>query len=136
MKIYVTSIFVDDQNKAEKFYCDVLGFIVKNDIPLGRHRWLTVVANEQPDGVELLLEPSAHVAVPPYKRALVEDGIPAHSFQVADLDAEFQRLRDRDVKFTQEPMDAGSVKMAVFDDTCGNLIQLVEIKEGSAALSR
>ena len=133
MKIYVTSVFVDDQDKAEKFYCDVLGFRVKNDIPLGAHRWLTVVSSEVPNGTELLLEPSAHAAVPPNKKALVADGIPAHSFQVKDLDAEFQRLRDGDVKFAQEPMDAGSVKMAVFDDTCGNLIQLIEIKDAFAA---
>ena len=127
MKIYVTSVFVDNQNQAEKFYCDVLGFKVKNDIPLGEHRWLTVVFSDEPDGTELLLEPSAHAAVPPYKKALVADGIPAHSFQVENLDAEFQRLRDLEVKFVQEPADAGSVRMAVLDDTCGNLIQLVEM---------
>ena len=96
MKIYVTSIFVDDQDKAQKFYCDKLGFEVKNDIPLGTHRWLTVVSPEQPDGTELLLEPSDHRAVGPYKQALVEDGIAAHSFQVEDLDAEVHAGRADD----------------------------------------
>ncbi|MBM1308574.1 VOC family protein [Sulfitobacter mediterraneus] len=131
MKIYVTSVFVDDQDKAEKFYVDVLGFRLQNDIPLGEHRWLTVVSPEQPDGPELLLEPSSHAAIPPYKNALVADGIPAHSFKVEDLDAECKRLRGHGVRFTQEPVDAGSVRMAVFDDTCGNLIQIIEMKRES-----
>jgi catechol 2,3-dioxygenase-like lactoylglutathione lyase family enzyme len=126
MRIYVTSIFVDDQAKALDFYTNKLGFEVKNDVPLGENRWLTVVSKEQPNGTELLLEPSEHPAVTPYKNALVEDGIPATSFQVDDLDAEFERL-NIGVKFTQEPMDAGPVRMAVFDDTCGNLIQLVQM---------
>ena len=127
MKIHVTSIFVDDQEKAQKFYCDVLGFKVKNDIPMGENRWLTVVSREDPCGTELLLEPSGHPAVPPYKDALVADGIPAHSFQVENLDAEYSRLSDLKVNFVQNPLDAGPVRMAVFDDTCGNLIQLVEM---------
>lgn len=127
MRIYVTSVFVDDQAKALDFYTDKLGFEVKNDIPLGDNRWLTVVSKEQPDGIELLLEPSDHPAVKPYKEALVADGIPAASFQVDDLDAEFGKLKAKGVSFTQEPMDAGSVRMAVFDDTCGNLIQLVQM---------
>lgn len=131
MKIYVTSVFVDDQDKAEKFYVDVLGFRLQNDIPLGEYRWLTVVSPEQPDGPELLLEPSSHAAIPPYKNALVADGIPAHSFKVEDLDAECKRLRGHGVRFTQEPVDAGSVRMAVFDDTCGNLIQIIEMKRES-----
>ena len=127
MRIYITSIFVDDQAKALDFYTKKLGFEVKNDVPVGEHRWLTVVSKEQPDGTELLLEPSDHPAVPPYKNALVEDGIPATSFQVDDVDAEFERLKDIGVEFTQEPTDAGPVRMAVFDDTCGNLIQLVQM---------
>ena len=127
MRIYITSIFVDDQAKALDFYTKKLGFEVKNDVPLGEHRWLTVVSKEQPDGTELLLEPSDHPAVTPYKNALVEDGIPATSFQVDDVDAEFARLKDIGVKFTQEPTDAGPVRMAVVDDTCGNLIQLVQM---------
>lgn len=128
MKIYVTNIFVDDQDKAETFYTNVLGFEVKNNIPMGAHRWLTLVSGEDPDGTELLLEPSEHPAVNPYKQALVSDGIPAHSFQVKNLDAERQRLDDLSVVFTVEPMDAGPVRMAIFDDTCGNLIQLIEMK--------
>lgn len=125
------SVFVDDQAKALSFYTEKLGFVVKHDIPLGAHRWLTVVSKEAPDGTELLLEPGEHPAVGPYKSALVNDGIPAASFQVDDLDKEFARLRDLGVEFTVAPMDAGSVRMAVLDDTCGNLIQLVEMKEGT-----
>ena len=127
MKIYVTGIFVDDQDKAEKFYRDILGFEIKNNVPVGEFRWLTVVSPDQPDGPELLLEPSSHPAVGPYKQALVADGIPAHSFQVEDLDAERQRLGDLGVRFTLEPTEAGPVRMAVFDDTCGNLIQLIQM---------
>ena len=129
MRIYVTGVFVDDQDKAEKFYTDVLGFKVKNNIPLGENRWLTVVSGEDPEGTELLLEPSGHPAVKPFKEALVSDGIPAHSFQVQDLDAERKRLGDLGVQFTVEPMDAGPVRMAVFDDTCGNLIQLIQMMD-------
>ena len=131
MRIYVTNVFVDDQDKAEKFYTDVLGFKVKNSIPLGENRWLTVVSSEDPEGTELLLEPSDHPAVKPYKEALVSDGIPAHSFQVQDLDAERIRLGDLGVEFTVEPMDAGPVRMAVFDDTCGNLIQLIQMMDAA-----
>jgi catechol 2,3-dioxygenase-like lactoylglutathione lyase family enzyme len=129
MKIYVTSVFVEDQAKALDFYTRVLGFEMKHDIPVGEHRWLTVVGKDNPKGAELLLEPSEHPAVKPFKDALVRDGIPAASFQVDDLDAEFDRLRDLGVEFTQAPMDAGAVKMAVLNDTCGNLIQLVEMSE-------
>ncbi|MBT5860043.1 MAG: VOC family protein [Alphaproteobacteria bacterium] len=128
MKIYVTGVFVENQESALEFYTDVLGFAVKNDVPVGEHRWLTVVSKEDRAGTELLLEPSEHPAVKPYKGALVKDGIPAASFQVDDVDGEFKRLRDREVKFTLEPMDAGPVRMAIFDDTCGNLIQIVEMK--------
>jgi catechol 2,3-dioxygenase-like lactoylglutathione lyase family enzyme len=129
MKIYVTSVFVEDQAKALDFYTRVLGFEMKHDIPVGEHRWLTVVGKDNPKGTELLLEPSEHPAVKPFKDALVRDGIPAASFQVDDLDAEFDRIRDLGVEFTQAPMDAGAVKMAVLNDTCGNLIQLVEMTE-------
>ncbi|MBB6521290.1 VOC family protein [Pseudoteredinibacter isoporae] len=127
MKIYVTSVFVDDQEKALNFYTETLGFEKKQDIPLGEYRWLTVVSKSDPKGTELLLEPSAHTAVPPFKQALLEDGIPFASFQVDDLDSEFKRLNEAGVMFTQEPMDAGSVRMAVLNDTCGNLIQLIEM---------
>lgn len=128
MKIYVTSVFVDDQNKALDFYTTRLGFIKKNDIPVdGENRWLTVVSPDAPDGVELLLEPSGHPATTPFKKALVADGIPLTSFQVDDIDAEYARLKGLGVVFTLPPTDAGPVKMAVFDDTCGNLIQIVEM---------
>jgi catechol 2,3-dioxygenase-like lactoylglutathione lyase family enzyme len=127
MKIYVTSVFVDDQRKALDFYTNVLGFQKKTDIPLGSASWLTVVSPEQPDGTELLLEPSDHPAVRPYKTALVEDGIPATSFAVDDVQAEFDRLRSKGVRFTQEPTQMGGVTTAVFDDTCGNLIQIVKV---------
>jgi catechol 2,3-dioxygenase-like lactoylglutathione lyase family enzyme len=129
MRIYVTSVLVDNQARALSFYTDKLGFKLKNDVPVGEHRWLTVVSQEDPDGTELLLEPSEHPAAKPFKDALVNDGIPATSFQVQDLDAEFARLRKLGVEFTLEPMDAGPVRMAVLDDTCGNLIQLVEMKQ-------
>lgn len=128
MRIYVTSVMVDDQAKAFSFYTEKLGFLVKHDIPLGAHRWLTVVSKEAPEGTELLLEPSEHPAVGPFKSALVKDGIPAVSFMVDDLDAEFERLRALGVEFTVKPMDAGAVRMAILDDACGNLVQLVEMK--------
>ncbi|NKB45903.1 MAG: VOC family protein [Alphaproteobacteria bacterium] len=129
MRIYVTNVFVDDQTKAEDFYTNKLGFVVKEDVPLGDHRWLTVVSKDQPDGTQLLLEPSEHPAVNPYKSALVADGIPAASFQVDDLDAEHKRLTELGVEFAQQPVDAGPVIMAVLDDTCGNLVQLIQMKQ-------
>ena len=129
MRIYVTSIFVDDQAKALDFYTRVLGFAKKNDVPVGEARWLTVVSPEQPGGTELLLEPSGHPAVGPYKAALVEDGIPATSFQVDDLVGEYRRLHALGVSFIQKPTDDGPVRMAVLDDTCGNLIQLIQMKD-------
>ncbi|MFI5959144.1 VOC family protein [Cryptosporangium sp. NPDC051539] len=128
MKIVITSVLVDDQAKAEHFYTDVLGFRVKDDIPMGEHRWLTLVSPEQSDGVELLLEPSEHPAARPFKEALVADGIPFTSFGVDDVQAEFERLRGLGVVFTQEPVDMGPVVTAVFDDTCGNLIQIAARK--------
>jgi len=129
MKIYVTSVFVDDQHKALEFYRDKLGFQVKRDIDLGGgHRWLTMVSPDDPDGTELLLEPGGHPAVGPFKAALVADGIPAHSFMVEDMTAAVDMLKSKGVTFTVEPMDAGAVLMAVLDDTCGNLIQIVQMK--------
>ena len=127
MRIYVTSVFVNDQKKALDFYTNTLGFEKKTDIDLGGASWLTVVSPEQPDGTELLLEPSGHPAVKPYKDALVEDGIPATSFAVDDVQVEFDRLRSKGVRFTQEPTEMGNVTTAVFDDTCGNLIQIVQL---------
>jgi catechol 2,3-dioxygenase-like lactoylglutathione lyase family enzyme len=127
MRIYVTSVFVDDQAKALDFYTKVLGFQKKTDIPVGNASWLTVVSPEQPDGTELLLEPADHPAVTPYRKALIEDGIPATSFAVDDVQAEFDRLRSKGVRFTQEPTEMGGVTTAVFDDTCGNLIQIAQL---------
>ncbi|MEU0394770.1 VOC family protein [Streptomyces sp. NPDC006208] len=125
MRINITSVFVDDQDKALAFYTDVLGFVKKHDVPLGgEHRWLTVVSPEDTDGTELLLEPDGHPAVGPYKKALVEDGIPATSFAVDDARAEYERLSALGVRFTQEPLEMGGVTLAVLDDTCGNLIQI------------
>jgi catechol 2,3-dioxygenase-like lactoylglutathione lyase family enzyme len=126
MKIVVTSVLVDDQEKALRFYTDVLGFTKKTDIPMGPHRWLTVVSPGDVNGVELLLEPDHHPAVGPFKRALVEDGIPFTSFGVDDVRAEFDRLRQAGVRFTQPPVAMGPVTTAVFDDTCGNLIQIAQ----------
>jgi catechol 2,3-dioxygenase-like lactoylglutathione lyase family enzyme len=128
MKINVTSVLVDDQDKALRFYTEVLGFVKKTDIPMGKARWLTVVSPEDPDGTELLLEPSDHPAVPPLKQALMSDGIPFTSFAVDDMDAEFERLRALGVRFTQEPTEMGPVTTAVLDDTCGNLIQIASTK--------
>ncbi len=125
MRIDLTSIFVDDQKKALAFYTDVLGFEKHHDIPLGQYSWLTVVSPEQPEGPELLLEPAEHPAVKPYRDALVNDGIPIAQFTVDDIEAEHQRLVDAGVTFVQPPADMGTVATAVFDDTCGNLIQLV-----------
>jgi catechol 2,3-dioxygenase-like lactoylglutathione lyase family enzyme len=124
MRITVTSIFVDDQEKALRFYTDTLGFVKKTDIPVGEARWLTVVSPEQPDGTELLLEPDGHPAAKPFKQALQEDGIPFTSFAVDDVTAEYERLRGLGVTFTQEPLTMGEVTTAVFDDTCGNLVQI------------
>jgi catechol 2,3-dioxygenase-like lactoylglutathione lyase family enzyme len=128
MRIHVTSVFVDDQQKALRFYTEVLGFQKKTEIPLGEASWLTVVAPDEPDGTELLLEPDGHPAVRPFKAPLVEDGIPAASFAVDDVHAEHERLVARGVRFTQAPLDAGSAVTAVFDDTCGNLIQIAAAK--------
>lgn len=132
MKIVTTSVLVDDQAKALAFYTDVLGFMKKTDLPAGEHRWLTVVSPDAPDGVELLLEPDAHPAARPFKEALVADGIPYASFAVDDVQAEFDRLSALGVRFTQPPTPMGPVTTAVFDDTCGNLIQIVAEKPFTA----
>jgi catechol 2,3-dioxygenase-like lactoylglutathione lyase family enzyme len=128
MKIVVTSVLVDDQEKALKFYTDVLGFAKKADIPMGEARWLTVIDPDNPQGTELLLEPDQHPAARPFKRALVDDGIPFTSFGVTDVQAEYERLCAAGVHFTQPPVDLGPVTTAVFDDTCGNLIQIAATK--------
>jgi catechol 2,3-dioxygenase-like lactoylglutathione lyase family enzyme len=124
VRINLTSVLVDDQDKALRFYTEVLGFVKKNEVPLGEHRWLTVVSPEAPDGVELVLEPDEHPAAQPFKAALAADGIPFTSFAVDDVQAEFDRLKGLGVAFTQEPAAMGPVTTAVFDDTCGNLIQI------------
>jgi catechol 2,3-dioxygenase-like lactoylglutathione lyase family enzyme len=124
MRIKLTSVFVDDQQKALEFYTDVLGFVKRQDVPVGEDRWLTVVSPEDPDGPELLLEPDSHPAARPFKAALVDDGMPFTSFAVDDVQREFRRLSDRGVRFTQEPLEMGPVTTAVLDDTCGNLIQI------------
>lgn len=126
MRIHLSSVFVDDQDKALQFYTDVLGFEKKTEVPLGEHRWLTVVSAEERNGIELVLEPDGHPAVKPFKEALVSDGIPFASFAVDDISAEFVRLQALGVTFTQEPVETGPVTTAVFDDTCGNLIQIAE----------
>ena len=126
MIINVCSVMVDDQDKALAFYTNVLGFVKKTDIPVGEYSWLTVVSPELPDGVELLLEPDQHPAAKPFKQALVADGIPFTSFAVSDVQAEFERLEALGVKFTQPPTPMGPVTTAVFDDTCGNLIQIAQ----------
>jgi catechol 2,3-dioxygenase-like lactoylglutathione lyase family enzyme len=127
MRIHLTHVFVSDQDAALRFYTEVLGFTLKHDVPVGEYRWLTVVSPEEPDGTELLLEPDAHPAVGPYVTALVADGIPAAAFQVADIAAEYDRLSGLGVTFTQEPVQMGPIMSAIFDDTCGNLIQLQQV---------
>jgi catechol 2,3-dioxygenase-like lactoylglutathione lyase family enzyme len=126
MRINLTSVLVDDQDKALRFYTEVLGFQKKTEVPLGEHRWLTVVSQDDPDGVELVLEPDEHPAAKPFKAALVRDGIPFTSFAVGDVRQEFERLAALGVLFTQEPTEMGPVTTAVFDDTCGNLIQIAQ----------
>jgi catechol 2,3-dioxygenase-like lactoylglutathione lyase family enzyme len=128
VKIAFSSLFVEDQEQALRFYTEVLGFEKKADIDFGEARWLTVVSPQARDGVELVLEPAGHPAVGPFKAALLEDGIPFTSFAVEDLDAEVARLRGLGVLFTQDPLDLGPVITAVIDDTCGNLIQLAQAK--------
>ena len=126
MKIHLSNVFVDDQDKALRFYTEMLGFVKKSEIPLGDARWLTVVSPDDPDGTELVLEPDDHPAVRPFKEALVEDGIPYTSFAVDDVPKEFARLQALGVRFMQEPAAMSPVTTAVLDDTCGNLIQIAQ----------
>lgn len=128
IRIHLASVVVDDQEKALRFYTDVLGFEKRTEVPMGEHRWLTVVSAADPDGVQLVLEPNAHPAVDPFRSALVADGIPWTSFAVSDVAAEFERLTGLGVEFTQPPVDHGPVVTAVLDDTCGNLIQIAQEK--------
>jgi catechol 2,3-dioxygenase-like lactoylglutathione lyase family enzyme len=126
VRINIASVLVDDQDKALRFYTEVLGFEKKAEVPLGEHRWLTVTSPEDPDGIELLLEPDSHPAARPFKEALVADGIPFTSFAVKDVQKEYERMQGLGVRFTQPPAEMGPVTTAVFDDTCGNLIQIAE----------
>ena len=128
MRIHLTGVFVDDQDKALRFYTETLGFKLKHNVPVGRFAWITVVSEEAPEGTELLLEPDEHPAVRPYKAALVKDGIPCASFAVDDIEAEHEQLLAKGVRFTQPPTDLGTVIAAVFDDMCGNLIQIAQEK--------
>ena len=126
MKIKITSVMVDDQAKALAFYTDILGFVKKHDVPLGEHRWLTVVSPELPHEVELLLEPMGFEPARAYQKALFDAGIPLTQFYVDDIEKEYERLLGLGVKFSISPTPMGPVKLAVFDDTCGNRIQIVQ----------
>lgn len=126
MKIIVTSIFVQDQDKALKFYTETLGFVKKHDVPVGKFRWITLVSRDEQGGTELLLEPNDHPAAKEYQKKISADGIPATMFGVADIHSEYNRLLEKGVKFTMEPTKMGEFSIAVFDDTCGNLIQIVQ----------
>ena len=127
MKMYGKSVMVEDQQKALAFYTETLGFKVKHNIPLGEHSWITLVSEEEPDGTELLLEPNEYPKARALQEALMEDGIPWTAFSVDDIEAEVAKLEAKGVRFTQPPMKAGEATMAVFDDTCGNLIQIIEL---------
>ena len=124
--IGLCSVLVNDQENAERVYTELLGFTKKADIPVGEYRWLTVVSPAAPDGVELLLEPNVHLAARAYQAAIYEDGVPATMFFVDDVQAEYERLRERGIEFTTPPTETEQMTFAVLDDTCGNLIQLVE----------
>ena len=126
MRIHLSNVYVDDQDHALDFYTRVLGFVKKTEIPLGEARWLTVVSPDEPNGTELVLEPADHPAVKPYREALTSDGIPYTSFSVDDVRMECKRLQKLGVRFTQEPIEMGPVTAAVFEDTCGNLIQIAQ----------
>ena len=128
MRIKLTSVMVDNQEKALRFYTDVLGFQKKQDFPVGEYRWITVVSPDATD-LELALEPNANPAGKTFQDALFAQGIPATAFESSDLQAEYQRLKQKGVVFTGPPADAGAVLIAVFADTCGNLIQLYQPKE-------
>jgi len=128
VRINLASVLVDDQDRALRFYTEILGFVKKTEMPVGEFRWLTVVSPQDPDGTELVLEPDNHPAVRPFKAALVDDGIPFTSFAVDDVHAEVERLRGLGVKFSQEPLEMGPMTTAILDDTCGNLIQIASQK--------
>jgi predicted enzyme related to lactoylglutathione lyase len=127
VKIKLASVFVDDQDKALKFYTQVLGFVKKVDMPVGQARWLTVVSPEEPDGTQLVLEPSDNPATQTFKQAIFQQGIAATAFAVDDIQKEYVRMKKQGVKFTLEPTKTGGPTIAVFNDTCGNLIQIFQV---------
>jgi catechol 2,3-dioxygenase-like lactoylglutathione lyase family enzyme len=127
MKIKLTSVLVDDQDKALEFYTNILGFVKKQDFPVGQFKWLTVVSPDEPEGTELLLEPDDNPASKAFKKALKEQGIPATSFAVDNVQAEFERMQKLGVVFKMKPTQTGPTTVAVFDDTCGNFIQLYQV---------
>ena len=129
MKMHIKSVMVDDQAKAHKFYTEVLGFKTKHDIEIGEHRWLTLVSPEEEDGVELALEPNEYPAAKAFQASLKTDGIPWTQFSVTDIQPEYERLQQAGVAFTVPPTESGDFKIAIFSDTCGNLIQLIEVKD-------
>ncbi|MEK4091474.1 MULTISPECIES: VOC family protein [unclassified Viridibacillus] len=126
MKIIVTSLFVKDQDKALEFYSETLGFVKKHDVPQGKFRWITLVSSDDQDGTEIVLEPNENPTAKEYQKNLFAQGIPATMFGVADIRKEYERLLKNSVKFTMEPTKMGEVTIAVFDDTCGNLIQIIQ----------
>ncbi|TYS16578.1 VOC family protein [Rossellomorea vietnamensis] len=126
LNIIVTSIFVENQEKALKFYTETLGFVKKHDVPTGEHRWITVVSQGQENGTELLLEPNEHPAAKDYQKKLFSDGIPVTMFGVGDIGQEYKCLLEKGVQFTMSPTEMGGITIAVFDDTCGNLIQIMQ----------
>ena len=126
MHIILTGVFVNDQNEALTFYTETLGFVKKHDVPAGEYKWLTVVSPDEPDGTELLLEPNENPVAQAYQKGLFDQGIPATSFGVTDIHGEYERLKSLGVAFTMEPTDLGNVTIAVFDDSCGNLIQIMQ----------
>ena len=127
MKVRIASVMVDDQKKAMKFYTEILGFLKKTDVPMGEYSWLTVVSKEEPDGVEVLLEPMGFAPARVYQKALKDAGIPLTQFYVDDIQSEYERLEKLGVKFSMKPTQMGPVTVAVFDDTCGNNMQLIQL---------
>jgi predicted enzyme related to lactoylglutathione lyase len=127
MRIKITSVMVDDQDKALKFYTEILGFVKKTEIPMGEHKWLTVVSPEAPEEVELLLEPMGFAPAKVYQKALFDAGIPLTAFNVDDIQKEYERLQRLGVVFSMKPTTMGPATLAVFDDTCGNNIQIVQV---------
>ena len=126
MQITLTGVFVSDQDEALRFYTETLGFIKKHDVPVGEFKWLTVVSPDDPDGTELLLEPNENPVAQEYQKGMFDQGIPVASFGVEDIHAEYAKLKSLDVAFTMEPTELANVTVAVFDDTCGNLIQMMQ----------